>query len=90
VADVFFGDEVETTESSLELMQRLAASEHARRRYADQLVSFAFERVPNAQDACVAEVLAYQMEDDSLPLLELWPEVAANAAFRVGALAPSD
>lgn len=85
VADVFLGDRVETIETPLELMQALAASEHARRQYVDRLVSFAFERQPNAADACLSEELMTLIEDDATPLLDLWPALAAHESFRRGA-----
>jgi len=87
VADVFFGDGARTIETPLELMQALATSEHARRRYVDALVSFAFERSTNAIDACLSEELMDLMRSEA-PLLDLWPRVAASESFRRGGVQP--
>ena len=83
VANVFFGDQVQTVKSPLDLMQRLARSRHAQRHYADTLVSYAFERPLNPEDACLAEKLAEKLGQGA-PLLELWTDIITDEKFRSG------
>lgn len=66
-----------------ELMRALSASPEARRRYAEQLVSYAFTRAADANDRCVVERLAGLLASDGYPLLELLAEVPQADSFRV-------
>jgi len=82
VANVFFGDSIETVANSLELMQKLADSSFAQRHYADQVVAYAFSRPPNARDACLADALQKGMEQH-ISLVDLWLEVVRSDEFRL-------
>src|SRR5690606_34263827 len=82
VADVFFGDEVATVRSPLELMQKLAASKFAQRNYADEVIAYAFARPSNARDACLGEALAASIAQ-GVSLQELWLELVLSDEFRV-------
>jgi hypothetical protein len=88
-ADVFVGDAIIRVESPRQLMEALAASKYARHRFAEQLVSYAFDRLPNPQDTCLVDEARTLLEDDEMPLLTVWTQVASHSLFRRGAGASS-
>ena len=85
VADVFFGDSVETVNNSLELMQKLATSSFAQRNYADQVIAYALSRGSNPHDACLGDELAESLAQ-GVSLKGLWLELTQRAEFRIRGL----
>ena len=90
LANVFVGDDIVPVSTPREVMELLAASKYARYQFAEELVSFAFERPPSPEDDCLVDELALLLEDDELPLLALWTKVASSALFRLGAPAAAE
>ncbi|HTQ06266.1 MAG TPA: DUF1592 domain-containing protein [Polyangiaceae bacterium] len=69
--------------SPLDLMQAIAASDQAKFVYAQQLVAFATNRVPNPNDDCVVATLTSNMASDSYPLVNLIADYTQADSFRL-------
>ncbi|WP_438022528.1 DUF1592 domain-containing protein [Sorangium sp. So ce233] len=83
-ADVHFGDDsTRTITTPLELMLALAADPGAMRRYAEQWVSFATGRRPNANDACVVDELDLKLSEGGYAILDLLTDLTQADSFRL-------
>ena len=69
-----------------ELMAAIAASPGAQRHYAQKWVEYAFDRVPNAQDACTVDQLVTQIASGGFPILELIADLTQADSFTVRAV----
>jgi hypothetical protein len=85
-ADVMVSTDVTKTISSpLQLMQEIAKSPDAIRQYAEGLVSYATNRLPNANDACTVDALSKKMTE-TYPLLNLFADFTQADSFRLRTL----
>jgi hypothetical protein len=83
-AEVFFSEtNTQTITSPLELMNGLAASPEARRRYAERWVTFATGRLPNSNDACVVDSLNAKLAQGGYPILDLFADITQADSFRL-------
>src|SRR5690606_15482545 len=64
-----------------ELMAAIAASSGAQYFYAQKWVEYAFNRVPNPQDACTVEQLAAGIGQGGLPILNLIANLTQADSF---------
>ncbi len=69
--------------SALDLMKAIAASQEAKFVYAQQLVAYASNRVPNENDNCVARTLSNNMSGDAYPLVNLIADYTQADSFRL-------
>jgi len=80
-AEVEIDGQVAEVRGPAELMQRLAASHDAQRRYAERWVSFAYGRESDA-DTCVVDQLAERLSDANYRVLSIPADLATTASFR--------
>ncbi len=73
----------EAMASPLDLMKAIAASPQAKQMYAQQLVAFASNRVPNVNDNCTVLTLTNNMATDSYQLLSLVADYTQADSFRL-------
>lgn len=87
-AEVTFADgSVKTVRSALELMQAIATDRTARRIYAEELVAFFTGRQPNANDACMVDLIAENLaSNDSYRLLDVVVDLTRADSFRLRTL----
>lgn len=69
-----------------ELMAAIAASPGAQHFYAQKWVEYAFDRVPNAQDACTVDQLVAKIASGGFPILELIADLTQADSFTVRAI----
>lgn len=67
----------------LDLMNAIASSQQAKFVYAQQLVAFASNRVPNDNDNCTAQTLTNNMATDGYPLVNLVADYTQADSFRL-------
>jgi hypothetical protein len=83
VADVALDPDLTVRVSTpLELMTALANSRRARSNYVERWASFAYERLPNPQDACVVEELTDDIQNNSHTILNLIADLTQAESFR--------
>jgi len=82
-ADVTIDDELVHVSGPAELMQRLATSREARRRYAERWVSFALRRDHDARDACIVDTMARELAESDAPVLQMLTALPLTAPFRL-------
>jgi hypothetical protein len=70
------------------MMNAIAASYAAQHCYAEKWVQYAYEREPNAADACVVEQMVAEMRDATTPyaVLDLIADLTQSDSFRYRAL----
>jgi hypothetical protein len=64
-----------------ELMALIAASPTAQHHYAQKWVEYAFDRVPNAQDACLVDQLVTSIGPGGFPIVELVANLTQADSF---------
>lgn len=69
-----------------ELMALIAASPGAQRHYAQKWVQYAFDRVPNPQDACTVDQLVANIAPGGFPILDLIADLTLAESFTVRAI----
>jgi len=69
-----------------ELIAALAASPEAQRCYARKWVEFAYERVPNAQDACTVDAMSIKLMAGGYSILDLIADLTQSDSFRLRAV----
>lgn len=69
-----------------ELMQLIANSPGAQRFYAQKWVEYAFDRVPNAQDACTVDQLVASIAPGGFAILDLIADLTLADSFTVRAI----
>lgn len=79
------GESVHVT-SPIELMQAIAGSSQAQRRYASKWVSFAYGRENDPDDACTVEELSAKVRSGSYPILRLVADLTQPVSFRTRAV----
>jgi len=82
-ADVTIDDELVHVSGPAELMQRLATSREARRRYAERWVSFALRRDHDARDACIVDTMTRELAESDAPVLQMLTALPLTAPFRL-------
>ncbi|HEY3498394.1 MAG TPA: DUF1588 domain-containing protein, partial [Polyangiaceae bacterium] len=87
VADVLIGDDTLTIRDPAELMQALASSATAQRRYVERLVAFAYAR-DSALDGCWVDTLAARVAAGDYPVVELLAGLTQAPSFRLRAREP--
>jgi hypothetical protein len=69
-----------------ELMTLIANSPGAQRFYAQKWVEYAFDRVPNAQDACTVDTLVASIAPGEFAILDLIADLTLADSFTVRAI----
>lgn len=69
--------------SPLDLMTAIAASPQAKFVYAQQLVAFAANRIPNPNDDCTVATLSNNLAQDGYPLVNLIADYTQADSFRL-------
>lgn len=83
-AEVVFSEtNIKTITTPLELMTELATGKEAKRNYAQQWVTFATGRVPNANDACQVNDLDTKLSTDGYTILNLLTDLTQADSFRL-------
>jgi hypothetical protein len=67
----------------LEMMQRIGSAPIASRIYAEKLVSFAYRRLPNSNDACVVDQLNAKLTAGGYTVLNLFADLTQADSFRL-------
>lgn len=77
-----------TVSGHVDMMNAIAASYAAQHCYAEKWVQYAYEREPNAADACVVEQMVAEMRDATTPyaVLDLIADLTQSDSFRYRAL----
>lgn len=81
-ATVMFGSHSVDVATPFELMAQIAQDPGAQRRYAEALVSQAYDRLPNPDDACLVEQLAERIAQEST-ILGLLAALTQADSFRL-------
>lgn len=84
VADVTFSaTNKKTISTPAELMAEIAASQTARRNFAEKITAFASGRAPNSNDACTVEQLEAALASDSYTVLNLLTDLTQADSLRL-------
>jgi hypothetical protein len=79
----FSGDNVKPITTPLEMMQEIANTPVAKNIYAERLVSYAFGRLPNTNDACIVNDLYTKLSTDGYTVLNLFADLTQADSFRL-------
>jgi len=79
----FSGDNVQEVTSPLQMMEQIAQTPAAKGIYAQALVSYAYGRLPNANDTCVVEDIYNQLSTDGYTVLNLFADLTRADSFRL-------
>lgn len=83
-ATVTFSDTtVKTISTPLELMQEIVNQPLAKSIYAQQLVSYAYRRLPNENDACIVNDLNAKLASSDYGILNLFADITQADSFRL-------
>jgi hypothetical protein len=82
-SDVDFGNGAKRVTSALELMQLIVSTPKAPKQYAQAWVSYAFGRLPNANDQCVVDSLDANLAKAGYRILDLLADLTQADSFRL-------
>lgn len=84
--ELMIDDELVALSQPAELMALIAASPGAQRHYAQKWVQYAFDRVPNPQDACTVDQLVANIAPGGFAFLDLIADLTLAESFTVRAI----
>jgi hypothetical protein len=79
----FSGDNIQEVSTPLQMMEQIAQTPAAKGIYAQSLVSYAYGRLPNANDTCVVENIYNQLSTDGYTVLNLFADLTRADSFRL-------